>query len=65
MSRQGESTSDKFVATQKTRLGWNPARRWWSALGCPAETEFRERECPERRAYRRFPIDSHKPGGWQ
>jgi hypothetical protein len=68
MSRQGKSTSDKFVAPQKarlTRFGWNPARIWWTALGCPSDTKFSERECPEQRAYRRFPINSHKPGGWE
>jgi hypothetical protein len=69
MSRQGKSTSDKFVAAQQpfnlTKWGWHATHRWWPTLGCPSDTVFIERECPEQRAYRRFPINSHKPGGWQ
>ena len=41
-------------------------KQFWgdSMLGVPDGVTFRAGESPEQRAWRRFPITEHKPGGW-
>jgi hypothetical protein len=62
MSRRGKYASDDFVAPQTPVPAHSLTFRWYDLLGVPKTAHLQFDESPEERAFRRFPINSHKPG---
>jgi hypothetical protein len=60
MMKGSKQASEGFVAVRKGRKSRviDPYR------GLPAIARVKKGESGERRAFRRFPITAHKPGGW-
>ena len=70
MAKQADKSSDNFVALQKKSRNWRKryVGRIYVSDTFPGpyirNPPARPRESPEQRAFRRYPISSHKPGGW-